>query len=532
MLAGVDLVKFWKALTPIVETALDAAEPAMRSPRPHDDESTTDALEILHATTVLAHACIADPERKAPDELIDVAASLHDIIFDLVDPSASDLQAAIVDLCEAWWLSERDGRDELVPQCVSYMLVRALHDMATTADIKRLYAFRSSLTVLDYADESVGPLKRLLLHCAIRPLILRCAEGRKLVAYFFSLHVPFIAELHRAIKSQIPACRKQQREAYGEVYFRAWRNSTGPYQSKMEEDCLQDLMFHGLHASSTGMISAIRQVLAFTNDQKRQRGVDAMLLQLWGPILWRALQVANPNVRKNAATLFIEAFPLADPTMPAVELDQQMQMQFDTLTKILKDDNVGVRVVASHGVCRILTLYWDLILSATTKGLLTTLIKDLAHDAAANTVRVAVLQGLKYLLCRMARPRSSPRSRESSGRYRASSTTALSAFVRRYWTFYSLAPSAVPSRGSRSSPDDLLARLPLERPDMQMRLTRLLLPIYLPSGKPDQQARHATRFLQLTGSGTPACRALLYTRRALPPLPRSSACFAYISARS
>ena len=72
--------------------------------------------------------------------------------------------------------------------------------MATTADIKRLYAFRSSLTVLDYADESVGPLKRLLLHCAIRPLILRCAEGRKLVAYFFSLHVPFIAELHRAVE--------------------------------------------------------------------------------------------------------------------------------------------------------------------------------------------------------------------------------------------------------------------------------------------------------------------------------------------
>ena len=36
--------------------------------------------------------------------------------------------------------------------------------------------------------------------------------------------------------------------------------------------------------------------------------------------------------------------------------------------------------------------------AATTKALLTTLARDLAHDAAANSVRVAVLVGLKYLL--------------------------------------------------------------------------------------------------------------------------------------
>ena len=330
--------------------------------------------------------------------MVDLVHELHDIIFDLTDPRASQLQAAIVDLCEDWYLSERAGRDDLVPQTVSYMLVRALHDLATSADVKRLYAFRSSLTVLDYADESVGPLKRLLLHCAIRPLVLRCAEGRKLVAYFFSLHPPLVAELHRAIKAQVPACRKSQREAYGEVYFRAWRHAStlgGPGLVAIEEGCLQDLMFHGLHAASTAMAAAVRQVLAFTNEQKRQRGVDAMLLRLWEPILWRALQCANPHVRKNAATLFVEAFPLQDATLPAVELDLCMQRQFDYVGKLLKDDAVGVRVVAVHGACRILALYWELIPAATTKALLTTLVKDLAHDASANTVRVAALQGLK-----------------------------------------------------------------------------------------------------------------------------------------
>ena len=60
--------------------------------------------------------------------------------------------------------------------------------------------------------------------------------------------------------------------------------------------------------------------LGVFNEQKRQRGVDAMLLRLWEPILWRALQVANPNVRRNAATLFVEGFPLQDAMNDAFRL--------------------------------------------------------------------------------------------------------------------------------------------------------------------------------------------------------------------
>ena len=51
-------------------------------------------------------------------------------------------------------------------------------------------------------------------------------------------------------------------------------------------------------------------------------------------------------------------------------------MQFDALAKILKDDAVGVRVVATHGVCRVLTLFWELIPQATTKALLHTPMKN------------------------------------------------------------------------------------------------------------------------------------------------------------
>ena len=170
-LSVADMEHLWRALTPIVESALEAAEPAMQpgagAAAEVEDESVADALQTLHAVAIVASACIADKDREAPEPLVEIATALHDIIFDLTDPRASALQAEIVDLCEAWWLGERAGRDELVPQTVSYMLVRALHELATAADVKRLYAFRSSLTVLDYADESVIPLKRLLLHLSL-----------------------------------------------------------------------------------------------------------------------------------------------------------------------------------------------------------------------------------------------------------------------------------------------------------------------------------------------------------------------------
>lgn len=56
-----------------------------------------------------------------------------------------------------------------------------------------------------------------------------------------------------------------------------------------------------------------------------------MLCRLYEPILWRSLNVASALVRKNAATLLIDAFPIQDPTAPAEETDALMQKQFDNL---------------------------------------------------------------------------------------------------------------------------------------------------------------------------------------------------------
>ena len=68
-----------------------------------------------------------------------------------------------------------------------------------------------------------------------------------------------------------------------------------------------------------------------------------MLYRLYNPFLWRSLKVANVYVRANAATLFLDAFPLQDPDWSREEIDAVMQKQFDAM---MVRDSVEPR--ASH----------------------------------------------------------------------------------------------------------------------------------------------------------------------------------------
>ena len=165
--------------------------------------------------------------------------------------------------------------------------------------------------MLDYSDESTAHFKRLLLHCVIRPLVLRVAEGRKLLAYLFTLHEPFVADLHRAVKSQIPSCRKSQR-VYGEVYLRVEGRRAARGRSGSRR-CVQDLMWHALHAASSSMASAVRQVLAFPTTPSGSAASTRGLAVGAHPV---ARAQAQTRTRKNAATLFVEAFPLQDARCP------------------------------------------------------------------------------------------------------------------------------------------------------------------------------------------------------------------------
>lgn len=55
---------------------------------------------------------------------------------------------------------------------------------------------RHALALLDFDDESIGDLKRLLLRAAFSPAFLRCREGRRYLAYLFTLEVCALSGKH------------------------------------------------------------------------------------------------------------------------------------------------------------------------------------------------------------------------------------------------------------------------------------------------------------------------------------------------
>jgi condensin-2 complex subunit G2 len=98
-------------------------------------------------------------------------------------------------------------------------------------------------------------------------------------------------------------------DAYGEIIFRAWTSATGACLLELQ-DGIQGLMEASILATTPAMAAAVRRVLNGLHRQKHHPGVDRMLLDLYEPILFRALSAANPEVRRNALNVFVDAFPL------------------------------------------------------------------------------------------------------------------------------------------------------------------------------------------------------------------------------
>jgi hypothetical protein len=62
------------------------------------------------------------------------------------------LQADICELCELWYHQQRDGREALVPQTIYYLVCKTLDDESPkVADLKRLYALKEGLSLIDFA---------------------------------------------------------------------------------------------------------------------------------------------------------------------------------------------------------------------------------------------------------------------------------------------------------------------------------------------------------------------------------------------
>eukprot|EP01135_Chromosphaera_perkinsii_P006883 Nk52_evm38s621 gene=Nk52_evmTU38s621 len=549
--------KLWNGLVALLEKYLegpgniDDTEKGGIEYDPFDREDVEELVDLLSAAcefcmvgmTLKTHKKkgVVDDDSESgveiSEELFLVAETLHGLIFSLSEHiveekednedaesdnvGASKREASlrsvrdkiiltrdnIVCMCELWWKNNFEGKEALMSQALCHLLVLSLEEASKAPLLKRIYSMREGLYAVDFEDDSAEMFRTLLMHCVIHPFYLSNEFGIKFCAFLFTISPNLMNDIHETIKNQIATTRsKLVLEAYGEIFFRAWKQLTDDLLYHFEYSCLQDLMYHAVLAPRKGSYSLalnLQAVLSHFHNQKRYKGVDEALLRLYEPIVWRNLKVANSEVRANAAAILFDAFPLQDPDSRASEIDEALQKQFDTLPDLFTDPCPDVRVIGVHGICRIISLYFELIPLPTTKSLLEKIVNDMAFDASANVVRVAVLQGLEFLLDNhLCVPLLKTYLAQVKNLIHDSSEKVRNAFISLLLTVKNIKSikyyHVVPIK-------HLLSRLELETSSaLQKKIASLLLNSYYPVNKTGEDK--VTRCIALAATNAGACR--------------------------
>ncbi len=327
------------------------------------------------------HAVVRSTVYDACPSFLTAAEALHIGIYCFAGPEGMLAQRAAAALCESIWTAGLAGAEMLITALIPYVLLASVHpETAREVDVRRVHALREAINMLDVEDESFASIKELLLLAYRSPVYLKLPEGRRFLSYILTLHPSLVREIHQVIKNNLPGSPVKVVEAYAEIYFRAWRSADGACLLALEHTCLQDYMQCAVLTSSPTTLKLCRTILDAWVQQKKQPGVDDVLLRCFNPILWRSLEVANPDVRRNAAIMFLNAFPFQKSGSSREEEEALWQKQFDALFALLGDVAPAVRVVAAQGACRILNLFWEVIPAATARLLLVKLADELVGE--------------------------------------------------------------------------------------------------------------------------------------------------------
>ncbi|XP_054049063.1 condensin-2 complex subunit G2 isoform X1 [Rissa tridactyla] len=400
----------WERLMQLLtETLMD--NPVETWQRVEDDESNDnmEAERVPQMKQTLAViqgvAAVVTASIPAVDETVNYKALLECVfILNGILPASPEsekiLQRAIQHICEMWWEKGLEGKEQLGKTLFIILLRKSLAKAATGADIVRLWNLHQTLLCFDYDSEESNEVKDLLLQCFMSVKHIKKEEGRRFLSFLFSWNINFIKMIHGTVKNQLQFFPRSLVEYISEVYFRAWKKVSGEFLEILEHNCIQDFMHHGIHLPrSSSVHSKVREMLSYFHKQSKVRqGVEEMLYRLYQPILWRSLKARNSEVRSNAAFLFVDAFPVRDPSFNAEEMDNEIQKQFEELFSLLEDPHPVVRSTGILGVTQITSKYWEMIPPTILADLLKKITEELAYDITSADVRCSVFKCLPFIL--------------------------------------------------------------------------------------------------------------------------------------
>ncbi|KAK8942389.1 hypothetical protein KSP39_PZI009237 [Platanthera zijinensis] len=459
------------------------------APPPIPGSETLDFQKKLQAYAYISQICVSHPQKIfSPSDLLPAVQFLHDNLVLYEFPA---LLSEVSSLCEFWWKDNLPERESLITQLLPFLLSKSLiHGKKT--DVYRVYALREAFTLFDYEDESIEDLRLLLVRCLITPVYLKTKEGRRFIAFIVGLNDLLLKEAMALARSQIPFGKKSVLEGYADIIFKAWRGSGDSVKVEIELGFLQGLIDGAIHAQTKLFSASIRRVLSRFISQRTTPGVDKLLFRLAEPVLFRSLQVANSDVRRNALFLLLDLFPLEDPDVTKEEKDTLLEKQFFLLHKLLLDDCPEIRAVTVEGLCRILNLFWEVIPSLTITKVLGKVIDDMSLDMC-NEVRLSTLNGIIYLLenpqshevMKVLLPRLGGLLFDPSLSVRIATTDLLLEVGRiRAFQFNKVV-----------SLESLFSSLANDHERVAQKITRLLIPSYFPSTLTPKEA--CSRFIAL-----------------------------------
>eukprot|EP00984_Skeletonema_dohrnii_P010337 scaffold4024_cov123-Skeletonema_dohrnii-CCMP3373.AAC.2 len=346
------------------------------------------------------------------DEVFEVAEMLHDLLFPLQNCGKEGMatQSAIFCMCENWWHGNFDDKELFVTQLIPLLLVKSLEDTAQKNDVKRLYSIRDAIDLLDFECDSITTLKNHLLRTVANPLFLQSTEGKKFITHLFHVDASLVGELHKAIKVQLFEAKRSILNAYGEIYYNAWKQSVdkkeeeedeegqGEIQASIEENALQDMMYYQIHAANPKIASSIRIVLDKFYVNKKSPDVESMLHRCYGPLLWRSLAATNARVRLQAAAVLTDTFPLRDPDAGQEWTEACVQKSVEALISLMSDEVAAVRVAGSNATAKILSQFWVAIPANDIRKLLNHIIAKHASDLTSSAVRATAIKTVTTLL--------------------------------------------------------------------------------------------------------------------------------------
>uniref|UniRef100_A0A6G1R1D3 Non-SMC condensin II complex subunit G2 n=1 Tax=Hypotaenidia okinawae TaxID=2861861 RepID=A0A6G1R1D3_9GRUI len=361
---------------------------------------TKEAVAVIQGVTAVVTASIPVVDATENYKALLECAFILNGIFPAIPESEKTLQGAIQHVCEMWWEKGLEGKDQLGRTLFIILLRKSLNKAAVGADIIRLWNLHQALLCFDYDSEASNEVKDLLLQCFMSVKHIKKEEGRRFLSFLFSWNVNFIKMIHGTVKNQLQYFPRSLMEHVSEIYFRAWKKVSGEFVEILEHNCIQDFMHHGIHLPrSSSVRSKVRDMLSYFHKQSKVRqGVEEMLYKLYQPILWRALKARNSEVRSNAAVLFVDAFPIRDPSFSTEEMDNEIQKQFEELFSLLEDPHPVVRSTGILGVSQITSKYWEMIPATILADLLKKLTGELTCDITSADVRCSVFKCIPIIL--------------------------------------------------------------------------------------------------------------------------------------